>query len=128
MRFNKAKPKGLTKEFLLSEIYSETFRINSCGPDDSPLAMYSVSSVDGLRSLWRYRRRLHDFMLYEIGKHLNISFNDFISLPRELVNEILTTMKARIDKANTEAARLRHKLDNKKQQENNEHDIYRDFR
>lgn len=91
--------------------------------------MYSVSDVDGLRSLWRYRRRLHDYMLYEIGKHLNMSFNEFISLPREFVNEILVTMKERIDKANAEAERLRRRLKNKPEgNEEDAFDVYRSTR
>lgn len=114
---------------LLAEIYSETFRINSCGPADSPLSMYSVSDVDGLRSLWRYRRRLHDYMLYEVGKHLHMSFNEFISLPRELVNEILVSLKERIDKANAEAERLRRKLKNKPEgYEDDSFDVFRSTR
>lgn len=110
----KSKLKGLTKQLVLAEIYSENFRINSCGPTDSPLALYAPSPVDGLRDLWPYRRRLDDFMLYEVGKHMNCSFNEFIDQPRETVLHVLDTLKKRIAEANAKAAELNQKLKNSK--------------
>lgn len=128
IRMREAKLKGITKQLFLSELYSETFRINSCGPADSPLAMYQVSSVTGLRSLLPLKRRLHDFMLYEVGKHMNMSFNEFISLPRDMVVEILSTLKVRIDKANAEAERLKNRIKKGKPEGEPDHDLYRSTR
>lgn len=100
------------------------FRINSCGPEDSPLAMFTVSSVDGLRTLWPHKRRLHDFMLYEVGKHMNCSFNEFINQPRDYVLDVLKILKMKIDKANMDAALMKDKLKNKGKGEFNENDLF----
>lgn len=59
----------------------------------APLKMIAMNTKDGLLETFTWRQRLNDFRGYEVYKHTGMSFNEFISLPRFMVEETINILR-----------------------------------
>jgi hypothetical protein len=92
VKVSETRPDGINgyeAQLLLRELYIDTHRLCDLDTTTRPWPLISDSPRDGLRGLWPLERRLSEFELYEITKHYGYNFDQFISLPRHMVETIL---------------------------------------
>ena len=93
---------GWDIQVLLREHYTDTYRIADLDDKSKPLGLVAVSATEGNRILDRMHHRIRNFKRYEVGKHYNMSLTEFLELPRDIVETILSEL----EQEELEAARI----------------------
>jgi len=74
---------------LLIELYETTFGIHDHTTTNSPLASVRFNEAEDYFTGTNYEGYLSTFMYRDLGKKLNMSFDDFINRPRYEIETIL---------------------------------------
>lgn len=85
--------KGYEIPIILRERYAEKFGIADLGDPFKPLALVAESPRDGNHLLWPLYNKIRRFQMLEVHKHYGLNLIDFLSLPRDVTEMILTELR-----------------------------------
>jgi hypothetical protein len=72
----------------------DTYKIADLDNPSKPLALVAISPVENNRILDKLHHRIRNFKRYEVGKHYHLSLTEFLELPRDIVETILSELEA----------------------------------
>lgn len=108
---------NITAKLMLREAYETAYGIyNHDAPDAEvhPWALIAHGDKEDYGKLGPHQAIARVFMLNDIGKKFNISFLEFVALPREMVNCLIELTEEELKVEAKAAAEIKGKLDNKR--------------
>lgn len=72
---------GIVQTMVLSEIYDETYEIHRHNDLSKPLSAVALHANESYTDQSLEYRKMKEFASLQMGRHFNISFLDYISLP-----------------------------------------------
>jgi len=105
-RIGEARPegiKGFNSVLVTREAAIDSHRLANLDDPNQPLALISTNPVEGNFGLWPAANRIRQYMDYELGKpeHGGVTLEQFLSMPRQWVEFLITERRAQLERVNT---------------------------
>jgi len=84
---------GFDLDIIIREMYLDKYGISNLDDPSRPLALVAMNQKEDYGNGNYLYERFDQFKIYDINKHYGLSVTEFLDLPRDIVENILTVLR-----------------------------------